>query len=468
MKKLIETNLPVSKVINTSRGFNIKLKGAADRSLRSCVQPRTFAVKPTDFIGLVRPKVLVSVGDEVQAGTPLLFSKLAPEILYTSPVSGEVVAIERGAKRRLLAVVILADANLEESISYLGFLPHTHEEVNKSPREDLVKNICNSGLWPQLVRRPYGIVADPSEVPSAIFISSADTSPLASDYPYAFEEDKNAFVMGLTVLRKLSGEDVHISLIKNRKAGFMEGLGSVRYHYFQGPHPVGNVGVQLHHVRPIKNANDVVWTISPYGVIEIGRLFLHGKYDTRHRIAVAGPLVSKPAYVSAYKGACIAPFVADNLTTSNARYISGNVLTGERITEQGHLGYYHYQLTIIEEGNYQEPFGWILPSFSKLSLQRGLGLFSFLRPNAAYNLDSNLHGELRAFVQTGLIERFLPMDVLLTFLLKAIIAHDYEEMEALGIYELIEEDVALCEFADVSKNEIQSLVRQGLDLLRNS
>ncbi len=457
----------MSKVTTTREGFTIRLKGASTPRLQSGVQPKTYAVQPEDFIGFSRPKVLVEVGDEVQAGTPLFFSKLMPSVQYTSPVSGEIAAIERGPKRKLLRVVVLADTNLSDKIGYVDFPTYTHEQVNKTDRGDLIENICLSGVWPQLIRRPYGVVADPSEEPSAIFISAADTSPLAPTYPYVFEQDRDAFVMGITVLRKLCRQEVHIGLVQGYPVGFVGELESVCYHKFSGPHPVGNVGVQLHHTRPIKGPDDLVWTISLYGVVELGRLFLDGKYNTLHRVPVQGPLVENPTYVAVHKGACISTLVEETEDAVLPRYISGNVLTGTRVPLDGHLGYYHYQLTVIKEGNYQEPFGWVLPSFSKLSVQRGLGLFSFLSRGSKYALDSNLHGELRAFVQTGLFERLLPMDILLSFLLKAILAEDFEEMEALGIYELVEEDVALCEFADVSKNEIQRLVRQGIELLRN-
>ncbi|TAE68141.1 MAG: NADH:ubiquinone reductase (Na(+)-transporting) subunit A, partial [Bacteroidetes bacterium] len=199
---------------------------------------------------------------------------------------------------------------------------------------------------------------------------------------------------------------------------------------------------------------------------QIGRLFLEGKYDARKVIALAGSEVKTPQYYEVTSQTCINKLVGDNIKTEkNVRFISGNVLTGEKLAKDGYLGYYSNMITVIPEGNYYEFFGWIAPSLNKISFSRALGLFSFLAPKKPRVADTNMHGEERAFVQTGEFEKVVPMDILPSFLLKAIIANDYEGMEDLGIYEVLEEDLALCEFIDVSKIEVQSLLREGMNTL---
>ena len=234
-----------------------------------------------------------------------------------------------------------------------------------------------------------------------------------------------------------------------------------------GPHPAGNVGVQIHHIDPI-NKGDVVWTVNPYGVIQIGKLFLEGVYDASKIVALAGSEVKNPQYYKTYAGTSIKKMVANNINSDNVRYISGNVLTGEKIAEDGHVGFFDHMVSVIPEGDYYEMLGWIKPTTEKLSFQKAFGLLSFLKGKKEFVVDTNTKGEPRAFVQTGVFEKVLPMDILPTYLLKAILAEDFDDMEALGIYEIIEEDLALCEFVDVSKHEIQSIVREGLDLVHYS
>ena len=457
-----------SNTIHIRRGFDIKLQGRAAMDVLSIPLPKTFSLKPADFIGIERPKLHIREGDEVKAGTPLLFDKLLAEVQYCSPVSGEVARIERGPKRVITSVIILSDEDLKNTIRYVPFDTYTDSQVEEMAREKLVGILCKGGVWPQLIQRPYGIVAHPSQVPRAIFVSLFDTSPLAPDYSYVFEGDKAAFSMGILVLRRLSGKDVHLSLPAEKRMGYMEEFQGVRYHSFKGPHPSGNVGVQIHRISPIRDSSDNVWTISPYGVVEIGRLLLEGRYRTQHKVAITGSAIDKSGYIETFSGASISPILKDNERDKHHlfRYISGNVLTGDRVSATGHMGYYAHQLTVIPEGNTREFLGWILPSLRKLSIQRGLGIFSYLFPRKLYRLTANMNGEPRAFVQTSVLEKVLPMDIFITYLLKAILAEDYEEMESLGIYELVEEDVALCEFVDVSKHRVQSLLRQGIEMLR--
>ncbi len=452
----------MSKQIKLKKGFDINLAGKADRKVAEAPQPETFAYKPTSFHGILRPKLLVNEGDTVKAGTPILFDKKNDRVKHVAPVSGEIAEIRRGEKRKLLEIVILADREIE----YESF--PANQDPDAMSREEIVELLLNSGSWVNLVQRPYGVIADPEDSPKSIFVSCFDTHPLAPDYNFIFKGQDEYFQLGLDVLKKLTTGRVNLGV----KGGednldmFTKASG-VDVHTIQGPHPAGNPGVQIHHIDPI-GKGDIVWTMNPWGVIQIGKLFKDGKYDASRVVALTGSEVKAPQYYKTYAGASIKSMVSGNISGDHVRYIAGNVLTGTKIPSDGFIGHFDHQVTVIPEGDQYEMFGWIKPTFDKPSFHRAFGLLSFLNPNKEYVVDTNTKGEPRAFVQTGVFERVLPMDILPTYLFKAILAEDYDDMEELGIYELIEEDVALCEYVDVSKHDIQDILREGLDLLRYS
>jgi Na+-transporting NADH:ubiquinone oxidoreductase subunit A len=410
------------------------------------------------------PKPVVKEGDNVKAGSVLFHDKRNEKIVFTAPVSGEVVEVKRGEKRKLLEVKILADKTIE----YEVFNKYSVSDLAHLTREKAIEQLLQSGVWVNIVQRPFGIVADPSEKPKSIFISAFDSAPLAPDYNVLFKGQEQYFQAGIDVLKKLTAGPVHVNVHAEREISsvFSQAKG-VELNKFSGPHPSGCVGVQIHHIDPIKKG-DVVWTIQPQGVIQIGKLFLNGIYDASKIVALAGSEVKAPQYYKTYTGAAVNKFISGNLKQDHVRVISGNVLTGTNIGKSGHLGFFDHLITVILEGDYYEFLGWIKPTFNKLSIHRAFGLLSFLNPRKEFVVDSNTHGEPRAFVQTGIFEKVTPMDILPTYLLKAIIAEDFDEMEALGIYEVIEEDLALCEFVDVSKHNVQELVREGIDLIMNS
>ena len=454
----------MSKFVKLRKGFNINLAGAAKKKVVDSIIPNVFALKPSDFHGIERPKLMVSEGDTVKAGSPLMFDKATPDVKFTAPVSGEVIEIVRGKKRKLLEIKILADQKLE----YLDFHKYTVSELSNLSREEVLKHLLPSGIWPRIIQRPYGVIANPEDKPKAIFISSFDTHPLAPGFDYILKGEDQFFQTGLDILKKLTPGKVHLNIDSDAEVSPIFGaVTGVQVNKFSGPHPAGNVGVQIHHLDPI-NKGEIAWTTTPYGVAQIGKLFLEGIYDASKILALAGPPVKEPQYYKTFDGACIDKFVENNLKHDHVRFISGNVLTGERIPREGFLGYYDHMVTVLTEGDHSEFIGWILPTSKKLSFHRAFGLLSFLNKNEEYNLDTNVYGEERAFVQTGVFERVTPMDILPTHLLKAIMAEDYDDMEALGIYEVIEEDLALCEFVDVSKHPVQSIVREGIDLMIHS
>ncbi len=454
----------MSKVVKLKRGLDIKLVGKAEKKITNSPQPDTFAISPVDFIGLGRTKSLVNEGDTVKAGTPLFYDKRNPKIKFAAPVSGEIVEIKRGDRRKILQIKILAD----KTIDYLPFPKHSPAQIDALSREAILDALADSGVWPNFIQRPFAIVADPRDIPNHIYISAFDSSPLAPDYNFIFKGEEAYFLAGLNVLKKLTPGTVHLNIKGDAEApAVIEQAKGIQVNKFYGPHPAGNVGIQIHHISPI-NKGDIIWTINPYGVIQIGKLFLDGRYDASRIIALAGSEVKNPSYYKTYIGANISKFVENNVKSQNVRYISGNVLTGEKIEPNGHLKFYHNMITVIPEGNYSEFLGWLTPDPKKYSFHKAFGLLSFLSPRKEYVLDTNLHGEERPFVQTGAMEKVLPMDIYPVLLLKAILANDYDSIEALGIYEVAEEDFALCEFIDVSKNDIQAMIREGIDLIQNS
>jgi Na+-transporting NADH:ubiquinone oxidoreductase subunit A len=454
----------MSKTVKLKKGFDIKLVGKAEKQLVDFQPAKTYALKPADFIGLQRPKVLVAEGDTVKAGTPILYDKAMDKVQYVAPVSGEIVEIKRGEKRKLLEIKILADSQ----INFQEFEVFSQSSIKSLSRENAIGQLTKSGVWPQIIQRPFGVVANPEETPKAIFISGFDTHPLAPDYAFSLKGEEKYLQAGIDILKKLTPGLIHLGLSDDGEvAPIFSGLQGIQVNKFSGPHPAGNVGVQIHHINPISKG-DLVWTISPFGVVQIGKLFLEGKYDASKVIAITGSEAKVAAYTKTFMGACVDNLVHGNLKQENVRVVSGNVLTGEKINRDGYIGFYHNQITILPEGNYYEFLGWMKPTTQKLSYHRALGLLSFLSPKKEYVLDTNVRGEERAFVQTGVFESVTPMDVLPVYLLKAIMAEDFDDMEELGIYELVEEDLALCEFVDVSKHPVQEILRKGLDLIQYS
>jgi Na+-transporting NADH:ubiquinone oxidoreductase subunit A len=445
----------MSASIRLKKGFDLRIKGAAEKKLASEVHSTHFGVKPTDFPGLI-PKLNVRTGDKVLAGWPLFHDKIRPEILFTSPVSGTVTAVSRGDRRKLLEIVVE-----KEGDEFIDFGKYDPSELS---REKIKESLLKSGLWPAVRQRPYNVVAHPADVPKAIFISGFDSSPLAPDYNFIIENSSaTEFKCGIKALKKLT--DGKINLVLNGKgtsADLLKNSDNVEISYFSGPHPAGNVGVHIHHLNPV-NKGEVVWVINLQDVLAIGKLFEEGIYKNERIIALTGSEVIAPQYYKVRSGASVLPIVKENVKPGNVRYISGNVLTGTKIEQDGYLGHYDSQVTVIPEGDYSEFFGWMMPGIDKFSFYKTF--FSKLIPKKAYKLDTNFHGGERAFVITGQYEKVVPMDIYPMQLLKAILAEDVEMMENLGIYEIAEEDFALCEYICPSKIEIQSIVRKGLDLM---
>lgn len=442
-----------------SKGFDLKLAGEAEGSIVPMHASR-YAIRPTDFIGMSPiPKVLVEAGDEVKAGDILFFDKKRPEIQYASPVSGEVVEVKRGAKRAIAEVIILADKEI-------AYAQVDAPDVKSADRESLTNFLLASGAWPMINQRPFDIVANHTEAPRDIFISTFSTAPLALDHALIIAGQEAAFQAGVDVLGRLTDGRVYLGLDGRGDApvaGYASTTGAVK-NYFSGIHPAGNVGVQIHNTKPIKG-NDIVWTLDVQSVITIGKLFTEKKYDASRLVAVTGAQVTQPMVIRVQQGAAIGDILAGNLSDKKNRIIAGDVLTGKEATADDFLGFGDEQITVIKEGDEYEAFGWLLPIKPRPSIS---GTFpNFLYPDFKFEGETNTHGEKRAFVVSGQYESVLPMDIYPQHLMKAIMAGDFERMEGLGINELSEEDLALCEFVCTSKMPLQSILREGLEMMRS-
>ena len=462
-KEIIAPKLPDyvngSPVTVLRRGHDIYLEGEASARLETA-EVSHFAIQPTNFIGISPiPKLLVEVGDEIKAGDLIFFDKKKPEIKYASPVSGEVVAINRGAKRAISEIVILADKD-QKYRKYDAF------DLEKNNREALVSFLLESGVWPMIRQRPYDVVADPNEAPSNIFISTFDSAPLAPDLNRVVEGKGEAFQKGLDVLNKLTDGNVFLGLnAKGKEAPssvFTEAEG-VEKRWFHGKHPAGNVGVQIHHIAPV-NGNIKAWVLGVQDVITLGTIFSEGRFDAERIVVLSGAELEQPKYVKTYQGANIGELLKGNVQNDGARIISGDVLSGKKKSEESYLNFFDDQITVVAEGDDYEMFGWLVPSYGRPSVSRTYP--NFLFPKLRYKANTNTHGEKRAFVVTGQYESVLPMDLYPQHLMKSILINDFERMEGLGIYEMVEEDIALCEFACTSKQPLQKILRDGLDLMR--
>lgn len=449
----------MSKTVRLKKGLDIKLLGEADKIKVDLDAPSTVALKPTDFHGLV-PKMVVKEGGKVKIGSVVFYDKYNEAIKFVSPVSGEVVEIVRGAKRKILQVIIKSDGS-NDAVKVDAVDPSSLD--GEKVKEMMLAN----GLWPFLSQRPLDVVADPNVKPKAIFISAFDSSPLAPDYDFIIHDQDQYFQHGLNALAKLTEGKVHLTLNADIPAdAAFQNAKNVQINKISGKHPAGNVGTQIHHIDPI-NKGEFVFTIKPQDVVTIGKFFANGQFDPTRIIAYTGSEAKNRKYYKTIIGASLEGLIKGNLESDNVRIISGNALTGENVGAEGYLGYYDAQVTVLPEGDQYKFFlskGWLGPGFDKFSSHR---LFpTWLFKNKKYRLDTNLNGEERGFVVTGELEKVLPFDILPMQLIKAIMTNDIDGMEQLGIYEVVPEDFALCEYVCTSKIAIQEKIREGLDVIK--
>ena len=445
----------MANVIKLRTGLDINLKGKAAEELVTVKEPGFYALVPDDFPG-VTPKVVVKEQEYVMAGGPLFIDKNHPEVKFVSPVSGVVTSVERGARRKVMNIVVEAAA--EQDYEEFG-----KQDVARMNADRVKELLLQSGMFAFIKQRPYDVIADPAVAPRAIFVSAFDSNPLAPEFEFALKGEEANFQTGLDALAKIAKTYLGIS-VKQKSAALTQAK-NVTITAFDGPNPAGNVGVQINRVAPVVKG-ETVWTIDPQAVIFIGRLMNTGRVDMTRTVAVTGSEVLKPAYTKLRVGALLTSVFAGNVTKDKElRYISGNVLTGKQVSPNGFLGAFHSQVSVIPEGNdIHEMLGWIMPRFNQFSVNHSY--FSWLLGKKEYTIDARIKGGERHMIMSGEYDKVFPMDILPEFLIKAIIAGDIDRMEALGIYEVAPEDFALCEFVDSSKLELQRIVRAGLDMLR--
>ena len=473
--------------ITIRKGLDIPMDGAAELRLTDARSITTYAVKPADFVGLT-PRLTVEEGDAVYLGDALFVDKRDERIRFISPVNGCVKAIVRGEKRKLLEVVVEVDC---KSASLRGSDCKSSPTSTMQTSEQIKEAMLRCGLWTMLRQRPFGIVANPDDKPKAIFVSAFDSAPLAPDYDFVLQGKEAFFVKGLESLTKLTEGKVHVCFHPGQKlADQLSTLNSqLSTHFVKGPHPSGNIGTQIAKIDPI-NKGEVVWTMNAQDVAVLGELVTTGVYRPEKVIAVAGPQTNNPHYYRIIAGACMESIVATQVpnadypkmetktATLSLRVISGNVLSGTQIANDGFIGAYDNMITLLPEGDQPEFMGWMMPGVRRFSFSRTF-LSGFMPKSTCkpfgiqpprferfWKYDTNLHGEERPFVVTGEFEKVFPFDIYPLQLIKACLIGDLDLMENLGIYEVESEDFALCEFIDTSKTDIQTIIRNGLELAR--
>ena len=444
----------MTNVIKIKKGLDINLKGKASEVLLNGGSSATYALVPDSYNGIV-PKVVAKVGDKVKAGSVLFVDKNRPEIKFVSPVSGEVAAVNRGEKRKVLSVVVKPDTQV------------VYEEFGKknvaSMKADEVKEaLLTAGMWPFIKQRPYDIVANPAESPRDIFVSAFYSAPLAPNFDFILKGQEADFQAGLSALAKMTAGKVYVGVRKGSAAAKVSGVEVVEV---EGPHPAANVGVQINNIKPV-NKGEVVWTVNPDDVIIMGRLFNKGVADFSRLVVLTGSETTERGYIKTIAGCTIESLVAGKIMDNgHIRVISGNVLTGSKVGKEDYLRAYDNQVTVIPEGDdNDEFFGWAVPGFNKYSTSHSY-LTWLIGRNKEYVLDARIKGGRRAMIMSNEYDKVFPMDILPEYLIKAILAFDIDKMENLGIYEVAPEDFALCEFVDTSKMELQKIVRDGLNLL---
>jgi len=438
------------------KGLDIPIKGAAELRISNAKNPNVVAIQPSSIKGLM-PRLLVKEGDAVLCGSPVIADKSHPDILLTSPVSGTVKSIVRGEKRKLLAVLIENDHE-DKCVEFT---------LSANPGADEVKQLLlSSGMWPWFIQRPYGILANPELKPRSIFVSGFNTAPLAADVDFCFADELKFIQAAVSAIAKLTDGGVHLSLNADSYASTpLHKLEDCTIHSFSGKHPAGNVGVQISHICPIRK-EETVWTISLLGLSAIGKLICGKKLDLSRKVAVCGPNAIDPSYIKTLPGMPVSDICGQiGNTPEKTRVISGDILSGTNVGTDGYLGFYDNQISLLKEGDEKEYFGWIRP-FRYKQFSTDHSYFSWLTPWRKYDIDTNLHGGPRAFIMNdAYYGKVLPMDIYPLYLIKACLAGDIEKMEMLGIYEVLPEDLALCEFVDPSKNNIQDIIAKGIDLM---
>ena len=443
--------------IKLKRGLDIPFEGPAVEQLGSVRRPEVFHIVPDHFAG-VTPKLDVHEGELVKAGSPLFHDKAFEQMQFTSPVSGKVVAIVRGERRKVMSIDIEADATVQ------------YEKFDTAG--DVKELLLKSGLWALIKQRPYDCIALPNKTPRAIFISTFDTAPVAPNYEWVLTGQLPTLQAAVSALSQLA--PVFVGIKGGAKATEFRELKDCTLYEVFGPHPAGNVGVQLNNLAPLAKG-ETVFTVNIQDLAIIGRLFQKGIVDYQKKVALTGPLAYGKQYYNVLPGMPVSAILTSNVHTEcPCRYIAGNVLSGRQISLDDIISVYDNQFTVLDEGSENHEFmGWMLPRFSSFHFGKtdpaamlDNCFTRWLFGKKHYQWDARLKGGRRAIIVSGEYDKVFPMDIYPEYLIKAMIAGNIDKMEALGAYEVAPEDFALAEFVDSSKLELQRIVREGLNILR--
>ena len=445
--------------INIRKGHNIRISGSPENEYFSRPKSKTVSIQPNNF-RYVKPKLLVKVGDKVDIGSPIFFDKVQPDIKWASPGGGEIKEIILGDRRSVENIII----ELHEEEKSVLHTPVKYQEISSLGKAKVTDQIMEANLWPMIRQRPFNKIADPNDTPMAIFVSGFNSAPLTVNLDFALRYKQSVFQAGLNILNQLSNGNVHLTFEVDTNCETLTAARNVNLHTVNGPHPSGNVGIQIHHINPWK-PNEVIWVINAQHVLTIGDLFLKGIYDPSIVATVAGPGVKNPAHIQTRTGASIETFLLDNLNSDDNRIISGDVLTGQETNLNGFLGYYDTTISVVPNSNEREFLGLLKPGNEQSRYSVTNAFISQNKSN--FNFTTQQSGSLRPMVPINAWENMLPMDIYPNALYRSILAEDFEEMEGLGLLECDEEDFALCSFVCPSKIDVGSVIRHGLNLMKD-
>ena len=440
---------------NIKKGLDLPISGSPTQDIQQAAAVKKVAIVGDDYVGM-RPTMLVQEGDTVKLGQPLINDKKREGVIITSPGAGKVLSITRGAKRKFESIEI--ELSGDDQVSFTS-----HTDLASLDRDAVEKQLVESGVWVALRTRPFSRTPELGSEPSSIFVTAMDTNPLAADPELVIAEQKDLFVSGLQVIRKLTTGKVHVCH-RNDSRVPGDAVPSIHMHEFTGPHPAGLAGTHIHNIDPV-GPNKTVWQIGYQDVIAIGHLFTTGKIMTDRVVALGGPMVAKPRLVRTRLGADLNDLVAgETETTDNLRVISGSVLSGRKAEPNKHyLGRFHNQISVLEEGNKREFLGWQMPGGDKYSLTK-IYLGSWLS-GKLFPMTSSTGGSKRAMVPMGTYEKVMPLDILPTQLLRSLICGDTDQSQLLGALELDEEDLALCTFVCPGKYDYGQILRDNLTII---
>ena len=410
----------------------------------------TVSLMPNKFRG-VKPKLMISEGEHVKIGQAIFFDKTKPNVKWASPGNGKVKKIKFGPRRVIEEVEIAVEGS--EALENKVF---TKEQIDSSDRNTILNHILEANLFPLIRQRPFNKIANPKSSPRDIFISGYNTAPLSVDIHSIIKDNEEFFQLGLTALSKLTDGQVFLTLKNEIK------FDDVKVQTISGPHPAGNIGIQIHHTKPLK-PNEIVWTVNAQHVITLGKLFKTGIYDPKIVISVGGSGSNKPENLRVTTGSSVGSIIENQQLNSPVRLISGDVLTGEIVSQENFIGFYDSTITILND-DVKRPFLGMLSlgnSKTKYSLTNTFLTFT----DSLFNFTTSQNGEKRAMVPINAWENVLPMNILPNPLYRAILSQDIEEMEKLGIWECDDEDFALCSFACPSKIDVGKVIRDGLNLM---